>query len=59
MDLQDLSDVKDADCLIFAVAHNEFKDMSWDKIDSLFGNFDNNEKIIIDVKSVLERKEIE
>lgn len=59
VDLQDLSDVKDADCLIFAVAHNEFKDMSWDKIDSLFGNFDNNEKIIIDVKSVLERKEIE
>ena len=59
VDLLDLSDVKDADCLIFAVAHNIFKDMSWDKVDSLFGDFDNSEKVIIDVKSILDKAEIE
>ncbi|MBU5676531.1 nucleotide sugar dehydrogenase [Alkaliphilus sp. MSJ-5] len=59
VNLIDLDDVKDADCLVFAVAHDEFKNMSWDKIDSLFGDFANNEKVIIDVKSILDRFEME
>lgn len=59
VDLLDISNVKDSDCLIFAVAHNEFKNMSWDKVDSLFGDFDNSEKVIIDVKSILDKAEIE
>ena len=58
VDLLDLSDVKDSDCLIFAVAHNEFKNMSWEKVDSLFGDFDNSEKVIIDVKSILDKAEV-
>jgi UDP-N-acetyl-D-galactosamine dehydrogenase len=33
--------------------------MSWDEIDSLYGELDNNEKIIIDIKSILDREEIE
>ena len=53
-----LNDVKDVDCLVFAVAHNEFKDMDMNKIDSLFGKFDNDKKIIIDVKSIFNKKEI-
>lgn len=59
IDLVDIKDVKEADCLVLAVAHDIFKQMSWDEIDSLYGNFENNEKVLIDVKSVLNRKEIE
>jgi UDP-N-acetyl-D-galactosamine dehydrogenase len=59
IDLAGMGDIKDADCLVFAVAHNEFKDMSLDQIDALFGNSKNNEKIIIDVKSIFDKKTIE
>lgn len=58
IDLVEIHDVKDADCLVFAVAHDEFKNMGWDKINSLFGNFDNSEKVIIDVKNVLDKDEV-
>ena len=59
IDLVDIEDIKDADCLVFAVAHDEFKNMSFDQMDALFGNFSNNEKIIIDVKSIFDKKAIE
>jgi UDP-N-acetyl-D-galactosamine dehydrogenase len=59
IDLVDINDIKDVDCLVLAVAHDIFKQMSWDDIDSLYGEFDNNEKILIDVKSILDRSEIE
>ena len=58
VDLVGLEDAKDADCLVFAVAHNEFKNMGWDQIDGLFGDFDNSEKVIIDVKNVLNKDEL-
>ncbi len=59
IELVDIKDVKDADCIVLAVAHNVFKQMSWEEVDSLFGNLNNNEKVIIDVKSLLARSEIE
>lgn len=52
IDLLDLKDVKDADCLVFAVAHDAFKKMSWEEIDSYYGEFDNSEKVLIDVHSI-------
>lgn len=58
IDLVDIKDVKDTDCLVLAVAHETFKQMSLDKFDSLFGDFNDNEKILIDVKSVFNKKEI-
>jgi UDP-N-acetyl-D-galactosamine dehydrogenase len=57
--LMELDEVKDADCVVFAVAHNEFKNMKLEHIDKLFGSFENNEKVIIDVKSIFNRREIE
>lgn len=59
IELSRLEDINDADCLVFAVAHDEFKNLSWDKLDSMFGDFDNNEKVIIDVKNILDRKSLE
>jgi len=58
IDLVDIKDVKDVDCIVFAVAHDIFKKMSWSEIDSLYGDFENENKILIDVKSILDRKEI-
>lgn len=50
--LTKLEDVKDADCVIVAVAHNEFKALSLDGIKSLFKNCQDAEKVLIDVKGL-------
>ena len=50
--LTKLEDVKDADCVIVAVAHNEFKKMSLNEIKNLFKNCDDSEKVLIDVKGL-------
>jgi len=59
IDLVDINDINDVDCLVLAVAHDIFTEMSWDDIDDLYGDCENNEKVLIDVKSILDRKEIE
>ena len=59
IDLIDIKEINDADCLVLAVAHDIFRQMDWNQIDSLYGEFNNSEKILIDVKSILDRKEIE
>lgn len=56
--LSSIDDVRNADCIVFAVAHNEFKAMDMDKLDSLFVRCDNSEKVVIDVKSILDKKQI-
>ena len=50
--LTELADVKDADCVIVAVAHNEFKALSLDDIKKLFKSGDDAEKVLIDVKGL-------
>lgn len=59
IDLVDIKQVKDADCIVLAVAHDIFKELSWNEIDSLYGDFDNKDKVLIDVKSILDKKEVE
>lgn len=59
IELVDIKEVSDADCIVFAVAHEEFMNMPLDEIDELFGDFDNSEKVIIDAKSILDKAEIE
>lgn len=59
IELVDINEIRDADCLVLAVAHDTFRQMSWNDIDALYGDFDNNAKVLIDVKSILDRKEIE
>lgn len=57
VELTDLADVKDADCIILAVGHNEFKELSFKEIDTLYKqDIPNYEKIMIDVKSALDKK---
>ena len=57
--LTKLSDVRDADCVIVAVAHNEFKAMGLDDIKKLFKNCDDSEKVLLDVKGLYKISELE
>ena len=52
----DVSDVKDMDVVILAVAHAEFNKLTADDIAAMFSSSD-NQKVIIDVKGVLNKKE--
>lgn len=58
IELVNIEKVNDADCLVLAVAHDIFKQMSWTEIDNLFGNFENSDRVLIDVKSILDKTEI-
>lgn len=57
--LTPLSDVKDADCVIVAVAHNEFKEMSLADIKKLFVASEDGEKVLLDVKGLYKVSELE
>jgi UDP-N-acetyl-D-galactosamine dehydrogenase len=50
--LTKLDDVKDADCVIVAVAHNEFRALTLDDIKKMFRPCDDAEKVLIDVKGL-------
>ncbi len=53
-------DVKDADCLVLAVAHEKYRKMLLGQFDMLFKReLEPSEKVIIDIKSVLDKKEVE
>ena len=59
-ELTDIKDINDADCLILGVAHDEYKKMGLSGMDTLFdSSLKNNEKVIIDIKSILDKKEVE
>ena len=52
----DIDTVKDMDAVILAVAHDVFADYSMDRIASFFGQ---GEKVLLDIKGLLNRKEYE
>lgn len=54
-----LEDIKDADCVILAVAHNQFKEIGIDRIGKLFGAGAKEKKVIVDVKGLLPVAELE
>lgn len=57
--LSDISEAKDADAIILTVAHDAYKNMTMDEWDSFYKNCADSEKVMIDVKSILDKKEIE
>ncbi len=52
----DIKDINDADAVVLAVAHDCFKELGMDNIDKLYGE---GEKIMIDIKGLLDRKAYE
>ena len=53
VDLVSLDEIHDVDCVILAVAHNKFKGLDFGKLFRADG-----EKVLIDVKSLLNKEEI-
>lgn len=50
--LASMDDAKDADCIIVAVAHNEFKKLSLDDLKKLYKEDPDDKKVLIDVKGI-------
>lgn len=54
-----MSEVRDMDAVVVAVAHEEFKKLNLSDIDKLFKKGDNCNKVLVDVKGILCRKACE
>ncbi|MBQ3128913.1 MAG: nucleotide sugar dehydrogenase [Clostridia bacterium] len=55
IEFADMSEIKDMDAVVLAVAHEEFKDITIDDMNSMIsGN-----KVLLDIKGILDRKEYE
>lgn len=52
VELKPMNEAKAADCVIVAVAHNEFKAMSLEEIKVLYKECADDEKVLIDVKGL-------
>ncbi|MBE6755746.1 MAG: nucleotide sugar dehydrogenase [Ruminococcaceae bacterium] len=59
IDLVPLEELKDMDAVIIAVAHNKYFELTQKDIDAIFAEGANSEKVLIDVKGILDRKEYE
>ncbi len=59
IDLIPMEDLKDMDAVILAVAHDKYFELTQADIDALYAPCDNSEKVLIDVKGVLDRKAYE
>jgi len=53
----DMSTIKDMDAVVLAVAHEQFKSISMDDMDKFYSG--NNQKVLLDLKGLLNRKEFE
>lgn len=59
VELIGMEDVKDADCIIVAVGHNEFKELTIDNIKNMYRKCEDGEKVLIDVKGLYSVKQLE
>ena len=58
VDLKNLEDVQGADCIIVAVAHNEFKALRLTDLRKLYKPVPDCEKVLIDVKAIYDIDEL-
>lgn len=58
VELKTFADAKDADCIIVAVAHNEFREMGLSKVKELFRDVSDDQKVLIDVKGLYKVDEL-
>jgi UDP-N-acetyl-D-galactosamine dehydrogenase len=57
--LVDLNEINNLDALIIAVSHKEFETMKIEDFDKLFVAKRNEDKVIVDVKGILNKSEVE
>ena len=55
VDLVSMDALHDLDCLIIAVAHGQFRELTDDDIAKMFASQDNSKNVIVDVKGVRDR----
>lgn len=51
-----LKDIRDADAIILAVAHSDYKALSIEDFNRMYRQDPNNKKVMIDIKGVLDRR---
>ncbi|MEK4201686.1 nucleotide sugar dehydrogenase [Cytobacillus sp. FSL K6-0265] len=59
VDLVPFDMINGADCIVFSVAHDLFRELSMEQIDNMFKKLPNKEKVIVDVKGILNKNMIE
>ena len=58
IDLAPMEAAKDADCVIIAVAHDQFRQLSWEQIAAMYkADTSPCERVLIDVKGLRDRRE--
>ena len=55
----DIEDIKDCDAVVLAVAHDTFANYTMEEINKLFREEENDKKVLVDIKGLLDRKEYE
>lgn len=60
IDLMDYKEINDADCLVFAVAHEEFAQLTTEDVEKFTVNsFKQNKSVVIDIKNIFRQEKIE
>ncbi|MBR3588768.1 MAG: nucleotide sugar dehydrogenase, partial [Clostridia bacterium] len=59
IDLVPMNELKNMDAVIVAVAHDKYFELTQADIDAIYAPCDNTEKVLIDVKGILDRKAYE
>ena len=59
VELKTMEDAQNADCIIVAVAHEQFRKMSLQDLDKLFAAGEQSSKVLIDVKGLYPIEELE
>ena len=58
VELTEIEDISEADCVIVAVSHNEFKELKLEKIKTFYKDVPDYEKVIIDVKGLYDIEDL-
>lgn len=58
INLEDIDNINNVDCIIVAVAHNEFKRMSLSTLKQFYREADDCEKVLIDVKGTYDKEQL-
>lgn len=52
IELKSMDEAREADCVIFAVAHKEFRSLSLERVNKMYKDVSAAEKVLIDVKGI-------
>ncbi|MEG1836447.1 MAG: nucleotide sugar dehydrogenase [Synergistaceae bacterium] len=58
INLTPIEEIKDVDCVVIAVSHSQFKNMTWDDLAKMYGiEIPNEERVLIDIKGIKKKNE--